>query len=455
MALGLICACGLAGCGALTRTSYVRPTLQVPSGWHATDGGGQTPTQLTQSDDAWWRVFNDSALNTLIERAMAGNQDLATAVLNLRRARQEIDLSRANALPVPALAVGYSGSRTLKGAPATSHSSSLSASVSYEVDLWGSLASATDAARWEAHASEQDWRTAKISVAAAVASAYWQLAWLSEQIDQNADAVRYAEQSLAYARERYRAGAIDAIDRLAAEQSLASERAGRTTLLSQQTEASTALALLLGEPPDEHFEVPATRLLQPVPQVAAGVPADILSRRPDVQAAEMRVRESLDQVDASRTSFYPALSLTGSAGTASDALRNLLQNPVGSLAASLSAPFLDFWSMRATVGLVQTSYEEAVVAFRKTFYQALTDVENALAARAYYDEQIAQQQIVLDTARQGEQRYAAQYDAGYIPLQTLLDAQQRTRDANAELAAVRYSRLVNQGALYQALGAGR
>lgn len=449
-ALGITCAVAFAGCGALTRTTYVRPALEVPTHWQAENDATQTP--VTQRNDTWWLAFDDPTLNALIERAQAGNQDLVSAVLNLRRAREEIDLTRANALPVPALGAGYSSSRSLSGSTFTSHSNAVTASVSYEVDLWGSLASATDAAQWEAHASVQDRRAVTMSVAVSVADAYWQLAWLSEQIEQNAFAVRYAEQSAALADERYRAGAITAIDRLAAEQSLASGRADRVTLLNQQNQASTALALLLGEPPSERFEVPAARLLHAVPQVAAGVPADILARRPDVQAAEMRVRESLDQVDASRTSFYPTFALTGSAGSASAALRNLLQNPVGSLVASLSAPFLDVWSMKATVGLAQTSYEAAVVGFRKTFYQALSDVENALAARTYYDAQIVQLQIVLNVAQQSEQRYASQYQAGFIPLQTFLDAQQRTRDADAQLAVALYSRLVNQVTLYQALG---
>jgi hypothetical protein len=128
-------------------------------------------------------------------------------------------------------------------------------------------------------------------------------------------------------------------------------------------------------------------------RLAVDIPADILARRPDVQAAEMRVREALDRLDSTRTSFYPTLSLTGSAGTTSDALRNLLQNPVGTLAASLGAPFLNVWTMKPTVGIARASYDAAVVAFQKTFYQALTDVGNALAAREYDDAQIAQTEI--------------------------------------------------------------
>jgi NodT family efflux transporter outer membrane factor (OMF) lipoprotein len=446
----LLCTALLAGCGALTRTAYVRPPVDVPAQWHAANEAARLPAQPDQ--DAWWRAFNDPALDALIERALARNQDLATAVINLHRARDEVELTRAGSLPNLTAGAQYSGFRNLTGTPLTSRTDTLNVSVSYEVDLWGSLASATDAARWEAHATEQDRHAVEIAVAASVASAYWQLALLADQIEQSTQSIRYEEQTTRIAMERYRTGAISAADRLAAEQVLATERASQSTLQIQMVQGSNALSLLLGEAPGEVFNVSPERLAQPVPSVQAGIPADILARRPDVQAAEMRVREALDQLDSTRTSFYPTLSLTGSAGTTSDALRNLLQNPVGTLAASLGAPFLNVWTMKPTVGIARASYDAAVVAFQKTFYQALSDVGNALAAREYDDAQIAQTEIAADLARQAERRYAWQYAAGLIPLQTLLDAQQRSRDAHAQVASARYNGLANQAALYQALG---
>ncbi len=220
----------------------------------------------------------------------------------------------------------------------------------------------------------------------------------------------------------------------------------------QQTQAENALAILLGQPPGEVFVVPSARLTTPLPAVAPGVPASVLARRPDVRSAELRTRATLATVDAKRASFYPNLTLTGSAGTTSDALRNVLQNPIGTIAASVAAPFLNVWTMKAQVGSARTAYDAAAVAFAKTFYQALADVENALAARADYEVETTQWADALDAARQSEQRIGWQYRAGSIPLQNWLDAQQATRNADAELASVRYALLVNQVALYVALG---
>lgn len=477
----LIASLGVAACGTLTRTAWTRPHVTIPQHWQAesaaagriassviagtssTQSGASGSSKPLPADaeaksngdsdiDPWWHAFGDPELDRLVARALADNHDLKTAVANLRAAQFAVDLARANQLPTISASAGLSNSHSLRGAHVVSHVNSLLASASYVVDLWGALASSVDAARWEERATEQDERTAKMTVASLVAGDYWLLALLTEQIEQSDASIRYGEQTLALTNARYMSGAVTAVDLLAARQSLASLRASRYALLVQQTQAENALAILLGQPPGEVFVVPSARLMTPLPTVAPGVPASVLARRPDVKAAELRTRSLLAAADAIRTSFYPSLILTGSAGTTSDALRNLLQNPIGTIAANVAAPFLNIWTMKAQVGSAQTAYDAAAVAFTKTFYQALADVENALAARADYRVEIMQCADALDAARQSEQRIGWQYQAGSIPLQNWLDAQQATRNADAELASVRYAILVEQVALYVALG---
>ncbi|OXI28441.1 RND transporter [Burkholderia sp. AU16741] len=455
----VIVSLGVSACGTLTRTTWTRPDVSIPRHWQAESAASRSSPADTAANpggdaniDPWWNAFGDPELNRLIERALAGNHDLKTAVVNLRAAQFAVDLARANQLPLISSSAALSNSHSLRGTRVVSHSKSLLASASYVVDLWGSLASSTDASRWEARATEQDERTVKMTVASLVAQDYWLLALLTEQIEQSDASILYGEQTLALTNVRYASGAITAVDLLAARQSLASQRASRSVLLAQRTQTENALAILLGQPPGEVFVVPSARLTTPLPAVAAGVPASVLVRRPDVMAAELRTRSTLARVDAVRTSFYPNLTLTGSAGTASDALRNLLQNPLGTIAADVAAPFLNVWTMKAQVGSAQTAYDAAAVAFARTFYQALADVENALAARADYQAEITQWADALEAARQSEQRIGWQYRAGSIPLQNWLDAQQASRNADAELANARYSILTNQVALYVALG---
>ncbi|ALK32841.1 efflux transporter outer membrane subunit [Burkholderia plantarii] len=477
----LIVSLAVAACGTLTRTAWTPPAVTIPQHWQAVSAaagptassmmvgtpgtrsdasGSSTPSpakaEATSSADTdidpWWQAFGDPELDRLVARALAGNHDLKTAVANLRAAQFAVDLARANRLPTINASAGQSDSHSLHGAHVVSHANSLLASASYVVDLWGALASSVDAARWEERATEQDERTARMTVASLVADEYWLLALLTEQIEQSDASIQYNEKTLALTNIRYRSGAVTAVDLLAARQSLASLRASRYALLVQQTQAENALAILLGQPPGEVFVVPSARLMTPLPAVDPGVPASVLARRPDVRSAELRTRATLATVDATRASFYPNLTLTGSAGTSSDALRNVLQNPIGTIAANVAAPFLNVWTMKAQVGSARTAYDAASVAFAKAFYQALADVENALAARADYEVETTQWADALDAARQSEQRIGWQYRAGSIPLQNWLDAQQATRNADAELASVRYALLVNQVALYVALG---
>ncbi|WP_186144471.1 efflux transporter outer membrane subunit [Burkholderia gladioli] len=477
----MIASLGVAACGTLTRTTWTQPEVKIPQHWQvksATEGRTATSVIVgassTQGDasgppkplpadaeakangdadiDPWWHAFGDPELDRLVARALVGNHDLKTAVANLRAAQFAVDLARANQSPTISASAGLSNSHSLRGANVVSHTNSLLASASYVVDLWGTLASSVDAARWEERATEQDERTAKMTVASLVAGDYWLLALLTEQIEQSDASIRYGEQTLALTNARYTSGAVTSVDLLAARQSLASQRASRYALLVQQTQTENALAILLGQPPGEVFAVPSARLMTPLPTVAPGVPASVLARRPDVKAAELRTRRTLATVDATRTSFYPSLTLTGSAGTTSDALRNLLQNPIGTIAANVAAPFLNVWTMKAQIGSAQTAYDAAVIAFAKTFYQALADVENALAARADYQVEITQWGAALEAAKQSEQRIGWQYRAGSIPLQTWLDAQQATRNADTELASARYAILTNQVTLYVALG---
>lgn len=445
----------LAGCGALTNTAYTRPDVRIPDGWQRPgDAAGTTNAVLPTDGDAWWRGFGDDDLNRFVERALAGNQSLAAAAINARRALLSVDASYARSLPQLSVGGSTSHSRTLRGAAVSTHGKSISAAVSYQVDLWGSLASATDAARWEAQASDADRRNVALQVAAATVTVYWQLALLSEQLDQNALSIADARKTAEIANQSYRAGAIAAIDRLAARQSLLALQSDRASLLDSRTQTSNALWVLLGSPPGEDVAVSAQRLDRPLPPVAVGVPAELLARRPDVGAAELRVRESLSALDATRTSFYPNLTLTGSAGSSSDALRDLLQNPVGSLAAALAVPLVNLWTMRASVDIARMSYEASAVSFRATVYQAMSDVENALSERDRYGKQNGILTDLLRDATESEARYEARYRAGAIPLQSLIDAQQARRSAQTQLALNRYGSLVSQVALYEALGGG-
>jgi outer membrane protein TolC len=197
---------------------------------------------------------------------------------------------------------------------------------------------------------------------------------------------------------------------------------------------------------------PARLPRYPLPDARAGVPAELLGRRPDLRAAELRLREALATVDATRASFYPPLTLTGALGSASPTLSDILRNPIGSLGAGLTLPFLQWNQMQLNIKISKADYEERVVNFRQSLYQAMADVENALSNRAQLALQAAQLDASLSAARQAERLYEVRYRAGAVPLKDWLDAQEKRRTAEIARDENMLNRLVNQVTVYQALG---
>ncbi|MEG2630804.1 MAG: TolC family protein, partial [Comamonas sp.] len=239
-----------------------------------------------------------------------------------------------------------------------------------------------------------------------------------------------------------------------------SQRAALMLLAQQRVQTRNAIAILVDAPPGDATlagllpQVPERLPDTALPSVAAGVPAELLARRPDLRAAEARLRNVLASGDATRASYYPALTLTGELGTSSSALLNLLSNPVAALGAGLTLPFLRAREMQLSGELAQAQYAEAVVNFRQTLYAALADVENALAARTQYAEQGQQLELQLAAAREAERLYEVRYRTGSSALRLWLDAQERRRSAELALQANRLDQLNALATLYRVLGGG-
>ncbi len=333
--LALTAALVLSGCASL-HTAYTAPQTSAPAQWaYATNGQANTT-----SPDPWWQAFNDPQLTQLITTALERNNDLAAAALRVRQAQLQAGMAANDLLPTPSGSISSSTSRPLDGG-STSRGSGVSLGLAYEIDLWGRLARTRDAQQWEAEATLQDRQSTALALASTTANLYWQLAYLNERITSSDQSLASVQKTLELVQAQYRAGAVSALELREAEASLASQTAARTQLVQQRVEARNALAILFNAAPGdttlaavlpvEPQQLPRTT----VPDVAAGLPAELLARRPDLRAAELRLRETLAQGDASRASYYPTLSLTGALGTSSASLLNLVKNPVLSLGAGL------------------------------------------------------------------------------------------------------------------------
>ena len=447
VSVALAVALALGGCASLIQSEYRRPALDVPNDWQ------QQVAQAEQAQQAdWWQAFADPELNRLVELALQRNNDLGTALLNLRKAYLQEGLAREARWPQLSASGSGERSRVLSGGASTAHAYSFDASASWEADLWNRLGSNVDAAQLEAQATEQDYAATRLSLVGSVATLYWQIAYLNERLALSAASIDYARQTLALVQVQYDAGQASALELAEADQSLQSQLASDVELRQQQVEQRNALAILF-----DSAQLPTMQELQGlmasrVPSVDAGLPAQLLANRPDLQAAELRLRSQLKSVDATRASYYPDLSLTGALGYSSAALGSLLQNPVATLGAGVSLPFLQYQQMQLDIDVSQTEYELAVVDFRQTLYAALSDVENNLAARRHYAEQQVLRERALASAREAERIYRVRYQVGAETLQSWLAAQETRRSAEVSLAENRLNQLLNYIDLCQALG---
>ncbi|ABA52755.1 RND transporter [Burkholderia pseudomallei] len=435
----------LSGCTSASRNAPP-PAPELPAQW-----AGPVARQASATPDGWWRRFGDPMLDRLIDDALRTNNDLAAAAIRVYRAQLQAGLADTNLTPNVTLGATGNASRTLDTHQAR-RTSGVTATLGYELDLWGKLAAQRDAARWELEATQADRDAARLALIGTTAALYWQLAYLNQQIAFGDANIAYAERTLKLVQSRHAAGATSGLDLAQAERNLAALRADQTQLIQQRTENRNALAILFGRPPQrqaaERDALPDT----PLPEVAAGVPAELLGRRPDLRAAEFRLRESLANVDVTRTSFYPTFTLTGSVGTASTSLERVLQNPVATLGLGLALPFIQWNTTQLQIKVSQSQYEEAVVNFRQSLYRALGEVENALAARVQLDAEADERGRALALARRAETLAKARFAAGATGVQPWLDEQQRLRDAQSALARNQLGRLNNRMNLYQVLG---
>ncbi|EKO3484463.1 efflux transporter outer membrane subunit [Vibrio fluvialis] len=441
-----IALCVLLATGCVARSELPEQNVTVPEQWQT----GQTQSE-TQAISQWWTSFGDPQLNQWVEKVLATNSDLAIATLTLKQARLEAGLATSDTYPDVSASVSGERSKPLDGGD-SSKSYQASLSVSYELDLWGKLSAAKDAAMWTALATQQEREATAQSLVATTAQLYWQIGYLNQRVELSNNDIKDAEETLALTQSQYRHGSVTRVNVLEAERTLAGLEATHRDYLQQRTEAVNAFAILFDQPPqDLATSIPALPDYA-VPTIEAGVPADVLNRRPDVKQSLFELKSVLATKDNTDTNYFPSLTLTGALGGSSTELRKLLSDPIGTLGADLTLPFLNWNEMQLNRDIAQVKYESAIISYRKTLYAALQDVDNALSAKENYEFQAEKLQKQYDSAAEVARIYKSQYEYGAIDITTLLDAQENERSAKASLLENRYNQLVNIATVYQSLG---
>ncbi|MCG6409901.1 TolC family protein [Vibrio fluvialis] len=441
-----IALCVLLATGCVARSELPEQNVTVPEQLQT----GQTQSE-TQAISQWWTSFGDPQLNQWVEKVLATNSDLAIATLTLKQARLEAGLATSDTYPDVSASVSGERSKPLDGGD-SSKSYQASLSVSYELDLWGKLSAAKDAAMWTALATQQEREATAQSLVATTAQLYWQIGYLNQRVELSNNDIKDAKETLALTQSQHRHGSVTRVNVLEAERTLAGLEATHRDYLQQRTEAVNAFAILFDQPPqDLATSIPALPDYA-VPNIEAGVPADVLNRRPDVKQSLFELKSVLATKDNTDTNYFPSLTLTGALGGSSTELRKLLSDPIGTLGADLTLPFLNWNEMQLNRDIAQVKYESAIISYRKTLYAALQDVDNALSAKENYEFQAEKLQKQYDSAAEVARIYKSQYEYGAIDITTLLDAQENERSAKASLLENRYNQLVNIATVYQSLG---
>ena len=397
----------------------------VPKAFSAT-GTVAAPAQ-------WWGAFGDARLNALMARALGGNLDLLTAWDRLAQA--EALARRAGADIEPSLTGDASASRTRMktrpGGTASASELSLGLRASYEVDLWGRVRATRDAAALAAQASRQDVDATALLLSAQVASTWYelldqlgQLALLDEQIRTN-------EKYLEVMNVRFRSaerGRVSAVDILQQEQLVESIHAEKHLAELQRQVLEHQLAVLLGESPDMTVSADQATLPDLPPQPATGVPAELIRRRPDVRAAELRLASASQEVAAAVADRFPALSLTARTEAWGDRVRGLFDNWLASIAANLTAPILDGGRLAAEVDRTRAAAAQALHAYGQAALEAFQEVEDALAKEHQQQVYLASVERQLDLAAKAAQETQNRYIKGaddYLRLLTAVQSLQR------------------------------
>jgi NodT family efflux transporter outer membrane factor (OMF) lipoprotein len=423
------------------------------------------PEALEVEAGAWWRSFDDPALDAIILEALAGNHDLKAAAARVFASAAEARIVGAD--PLPQLALGLDAARAKRsfvGLPVpggndvlTTRSTAfgLSLDLTWEIDLWGRLRSRTSAALADLEAQAADHEAARLSLAAQAARLWFRISEAGRQVELARATVESFRATSLQVRDRYERGLRPPLDlRLAlanaagAEAVLAARREGLDRLKRQ-------LEILLGRYPTAGLR-PGNDLPPVPPPVPAGLPADLLLRRPDLKAAERRLQASAARLRAAKADLLPRLSLTAAGGTLSDELSDLLDESfsVWALAGNMLQPVFQGGRLIAGVDLAEASQVEALESYFQEVLAACGDVETTLAAESFLAEgeaalRLAAEESVAARAL-AEDRYAGGLDTFIV----LLEAQRRAFTAESELLEVRRLRLEARVDLHLALGGG-
>jgi multidrug efflux system outer membrane protein len=445
--------------GCMMGPKYKRPAVNVPQEYRA-----PAPQQAAQAsslgNEQWWQVYQDPVLTQLIHTAIAQNYDVRIATARVLEAQAQVGITRSNQFPsasVGANVFSEQNAQVTKLLPAYQvNGGELDLSVIWNLDFWGKYRRQTEAARAQLLATEWGQRVVLSSLVANVATAYFQLRALDSELEISQRTLASRQQSLKLTEVLESHGSGSGLDVSQAEQLVYTASETIPDLERQIQQQENVLSVLLGENPQS---VSRGRALteQPVPEsVPAGLPSELLERRPDVRQAEQIMVAANAQIGVAKAAFFPSLSLTGLGGLESNALNQFISQPSETWNGvfSVSQPVFQGGALRSGLRLARADWQEAVLSYQQTVQNSLEQVSNSLVASQKTREFREQQELLTKAARQTDQFSEVLYEHGGASYLQVLTSETNYFSAELNLVQAQLNERLALVQLYQALGGG-
>ena len=449
--LGLV---ALLGSGCALTPDYERPELNLPAGWERT-----TAEQDAIANRPWWDIYDDEVLRALIDRALDQNRDLAIALARLQESRYLLNFTRADQFPFLDV-FGSAGrgrdSKNINPLAGTGNNFGIGADLSFEIDLWRRYSRATEAARAELLASEFGVRNVTISLIAEVANLYFRLQDVSARLEISRRTVEGRAERLGIIQARFDRGIEPEIDVNQAQVQLAVAEASVTLYQRLTAQTEHALRVVLGEFPGRVPLGPRIDFSGVPLSVPAGLPSELLKRRPDVQEAEQLLVAETAEIGVAQALRFPSLSLTSGISVVATDLTDLNSMDAGqwSLAAGIFQPIFNSGRLKAQKKAQVARAEQAEEVYILTLLEAFREVEDAIVATETFRNEFAARARQVKAAANALRLSQARYDAGVVDYLEVLDSERTFFDAELRHSQAHRSVLTSFVALYKALGGG-
>ncbi|MBD9485318.1 AdeC/AdeK/OprM family multidrug efflux complex outer membrane factor [Pseudomonas sp. PDM14] len=453
----------LSGCTMIP--DYLRPEAPVAAAYpqgEAYADSAKTQTSTTAAELGWREFFRDPALQQLVEVALVNNRDLRIAALNIDAYRAQYRIQRSELFP--SVSAAGSGTRqrlpgdlSQSGEATTSgqYSATLGTSA-WEIDFFGRLRSLNQQTLEQYFASEEARRSTQISLVASVANAYLTLQADQALLQLTRDTLETYRKSYSLTERSFNVGVADALSLSQARTAVQSAEASLAQYTRLVAQDRNALALLLGNGVPANLPAGAVLDADLLAEVPAGLPSDLLQRRPDVLQAEHALRSANASIGAARAAFFPNISLTANAGTASSQLSGLFDGGSGTwlFQPQINLPIFTAGRLKANLDYAEVQKDIQVAQYEKAIQTAFQEVADGLAARTTYEQQLTAQRALVATSEDYYGLAERRFRTGVDSYLTLLDAQRQLFSARQQLIGDRLNQLVSEVNLYKALGGG-